>query len=168
MDFELTTPTVTRSEFKLSPVPPCCKKALKRELTDNDLLLLNLPEVPFVGEGERLNQSCPFDLDDDDDDSEEEIDPFQQSWTPKSTSDFLRPRTAPTQVKQKSLFSASLSRMVDQGRTKMAFHQSFRLPKKTMLPMIPESAAKDADSTSTTRVGLGKKPLRRLNSATCA
>ena len=93
MNFQLVTPCVTRTGFKLSPVRQNSKKQLSSKMTENDLLLLNLPEVPFVEEGERLNRSCPFDFDADDSDSEEEVEAFHETWAPHKAS-FLQPRNS--------------------------------------------------------------------------
>lgn len=163
---EFQTPTVTRTEWKLSPVRRGSRKPLSQELTENDMLLLHLPEIPFVGEGERLNRSCPLDFDADSSDEEGDIEPFHDTWAPSGVA-FLRPRIDSKESSHQSLFLASLSRMTEKGCKKGAFHQSFRLPKKALLPKISGNALKDI-ATEKRSSPLQKKPLRRQSSAVCA
>lgn len=167
MDMQFITPAVTRTQLRLSPIRKNCKKAVLSEgLSGDQLLLLNLPEVPFVSDMERLNRSCPLGLLDSDDEEDQEVEPFAaDESTSSNTSSFLQPRTSEDSASKRSLLRTSLARMSSQGSTRMAFHQSFRIPKRENV-----AAAKLGEVADEKPIGaLSKKnALRRQPSAQCA
>ncbi|CAB9524910.1 expressed unknown protein [Seminavis robusta] len=161
----VTPPEVGPRQIVFPPTRRDSKKALVHEVTEKNVLLMNLPFAPLSTEEERLYNSCPlngFSLDDDSDNDERET---------TEQGGFLQPGPSTHQW----LVDACLAKMAEQGSTKLNFIRPKIMKKKKKkagtsgwLPNTSSFKTNTADR-STPRYGLRRSPIRRsASAASCA
>ena len=167
----MSTPKIVRPMIDSITVPVLKRgnsKTLSGDLDENDLLLLNIPSVPFFRGESTLYMSCPLNLSalDEDGSFHERM---NVSWSGSKCNTFLAlqsSRSPSSSSAKTKLLQDSVTRMVSQGGTRLVF------PRRPLqnLQMDPKSlACADSFSAGGACHGRKERSLRRLSSgANCA